>query len=321
MRRSQSNKTILEAMDLFIRHSKNGRRTRSGRPVSKSTLDYYKRLRELYIEFTNKSVSLRKNESVVKNHLRKFVHHLTKVRPNSAFNDVPQVRSMIKYCIAERNIQFNSYVLDNLKAPKPRKEVFTIPREAIRSILKYRRKDVHYHKRHYLDAIHILAYTGLRGVDVCNLKRKDLRRTTKNNETTWHILTVNKKTNEITRNPIPKYLAQRLLDNYHKQGKILNIDRNNLSSNIRSVLHEMKLKLLKEKHTISGVDKDGKPFHKTDELRNLITPHMFRKTAVTVQLMNGESKEQVRKRHGFSVNSSAFERYVNVADEGGVINY
>ncbi|MCK9611626.1 MAG: tyrosine-type recombinase/integrase [Bacteroidales bacterium] len=319
--------SFLMLYDEFIKDSKIGTRLqKNGSKISQSTIDRYKSLRTILVEFEQKkkfnlilyNLDLIKKEelSYIKRYYKEFYYRFTEFLYNDCNNFDNAVGSKIKilkaffaYLISEKDLPIGSYHKD-FYVIKEEIPIIALQPEQLKKLINDKEFENSLpEKIQRIKDIFVFGCTvALRVSDLMSLTKENLK-IERNN---YYLNVVSKKTKTLTTIKLPPYAidiikkyeskSERLLPQYSHQ-KI----NEYLKELGRHCLWTDEIKKIRSKRGVNIEVKIKTSF------AELLTTHVMRRTAITTMLRLGIPEVIAREISGHSSTSSEFYRYVELS--------
>ena len=234
------------------------------------TIKGYRNNLNKWCKYCNQELNVYELEEINHFHIKKYLNLLKdKGLSESYINTIlKNIRSFYKYCVKEEYCLNISKKVDWLKEPK--KIIHTFTDTEVKKMLDY------YNMSSYIGArnkciMAILFDTGIRNLELCNLKRTDVR------ETTIYIFGKGRKERVVPISPVLKKVMikyERIRDNYLKDN-VLSYDNYFLSFRYKPLTTE----------AIERIVKESGKYIVRDYIR--CSPHTCRHYFAQAQLRNG----------------------------------
>lgn len=290
------------------------------KPFKYCTRKTYKHALNMYLEFGVFEITQFKpglNDSARRAIANKFIKHM------EAFEESMYVGVNSKATIMNIVSIVVNHIAGQLMIAIPRiskpkallNPIMTLPDAFVKRFLTDEEKYNSLSKRHKLvwEVCAIMLVSSLRIKDACSLTDLNFD----HNSDGLFMIKENSKTGKITTSPLPTLLSKILLNNinngslYTKSGiQMLPCSIRREFKNFFKQYEDTDVDVVVRKYNMKGV-----LVSKTDKLYNVILPHMFRKTSITMMLANGVSIDHAKFASGHSQGSKSFDRYVAFSDQ------
>jgi integrase len=313
----------------YINYCKSGgTKSSTSLPMSSSTIKLYEEFIDVYEEFLqvhndinlyNVSVHTitdlierKKRVGLINQHLIDFKQHLIiekELHPNSQYLYLVRLVAVINW-YAQKEVLVIQYEVPAKHIDT--EKVFLDP-EDIKVIFNnyHIRERLSARNKFYFDFSLIALTTALRRNDILFLKPTDFKKVSgKFFVTNW-----NHKTKVDTLAQIPEFIYNIVQENVKSFGHVLGYFDDCyvkcLSVMIKKTFDQPEFEGLQREHTKNIMSPDGKTQkQKTKKLYEFITPHVFRRSAITTMLVSGVDEGTVKKMSGHVRDSEAFNVYV-----------
>ena len=318
----------------FTRSSEKGkRRTSSGKKISAGTIELYKFVQKLLVEYEqlfqttirfrphykNSVVHFKTEKKYWDKFFRNFFDYLyrdKKYYDQFAGTVFKTIRTFLNYVIVQKGLPIGQFY-KNFRIPNdtPRPVVLSPTQLKVLITDEPFRSQLPRHLQRTLDIFIFGCTAGLRWSDLMRLKKKNLLNTPDGVLLEIHT----QKTGTAVRIPIPDYLSS-IITKYKTKNGIYLLPRlasSNMNLQVKEIikLRGWSYPMPKYRHRQGKVveikNKEGNTFSFCDH----ITAHTMRRTAITTLLILGVPELMVRKISGHAQGSTEFYRYVSVAQE------